>query len=400
MVKKSSRWDSPEELQQRREAFANGNSTPKFEPASPEALIARNESMRRMADQEQQRDQNGAGAAGATHGATSAGAEPHTAGIPIAVPAPAGSAQGALAVAEEVRMVPLDLIDPNPQNSRSGYSTAEVEDMRKDLKLAGRQLSPLSLEEYIAASGQKRFYCIDGFTRVQAMRIDGWTEAKATFTGTLTPLERYIRSLVANDATRHTTDFDHGIMWTKLISEDGITRQQIIETVGDRRASPATLSKVLSIAKLPASVVKLIGENKFVVAHSKYYLLYQIYEAFKRKHGEERAEELVFEKAQLVVADPSFTVDRLEEEAKAAGEDPGESGAGSTRAGSQAAGAGQRSNRAPVQEVALTRMGMGVGKMVRPEKGGLKIAIDKRLPKEVVDQIHEAVIKIIEGQPA
>lgn len=396
MVRKSSRWDSPQELQQRREAFNNGDSAPKFEPASAETLLARQEQLRRISEQDQQREQNGAGNGHVQPAADSPAA------TPIIVPAstaPAGSAQDGLAIAEEVRMVPLDLIDPNPQNSRSGYSAAEIEDMRRDLQLAGRQLSALSLEEYTAASGQKRFYCIDGFTRVQAMRLDGWTEAKATFTGPLTPLQRYTRSLIANDATRHTTDFDHGVMWTKLINEDGVTRQQIIETIGDRRASPATLSKVLSIAKLPASVVKLIGENKFVVAHSKYYLLYQIYEVFKRKHGEQRAEELIFEKAQLVVGDPTFTVDRLEEEAKAVA-DEGADGSGGSQGAQTSSGSASRSSKAQPQEFSLTRMGIGVGKIVRPERGGLKIALARNLPKEVVDQIHDAVTKIIEGQPS
>ena len=392
VVKKSSRWDSPEELQQRREAFANGDSTPKFEPASAEALIARSGAMARMAEQEQHREQ-----IGASNGNSQTNSDAPAAADPIVIP-PDGSAQGALAVAEAVRIVPLDLIDPNPQNSRSGYSAGEIEDMRRDLQLAGRQLSPLSLEEYTASNGQQRFYCIDGFTRVQAMRMDGWKEAKATFTGPLTPLQRYTRSLIANDATRHTTDFDHGVMWTKLINEDGVTRQQIIETIGDRRASPATLSKVLSIAKLPTSVVKLIGENKFVVAHSKYYLLYQIYEVFKRKHGEQRAEELIFERAQLVVGDPAYTVDRLEEEAKAVA-DEGADGTGGT-AGTPAGGASSsRPSKVQPQEWSLTRSGIGVGKIVRPEKGGLKIALARNLPKEVVDQIHDAVTKIIEGQP-
>ncbi len=385
MSRKSSRF-TDEELAERRGVLATEHQAPApaipdFTAATPDAIFKRMQSMSAMHTQSEAQP-------------VVASSDAESGSKPIQ------ESTTGFAVVGQVLSVPLDLIDPNPQNSRSEYTTEEISNMVRELELAGKQLSNIKLEPH-EANGGVRYYCIDGYTRVQAMRLLDYKVANAEITSVKTPLQRYTESLIANNATRHTTDYDNGMVWSQMLVQEQIERPKLIEAIGDHRINPGSMSKILSIVKLPVSVRHLVRDHKHVVGYSYYYLIYQLHSDLKDVVGEERAEELVYETMQRVVTDPTYTVQRLESDSyelrmKFISQSNG-SDTGNKNSSSEAPSSGPKQSIKDVP-VDLMRKGRSVGKIVLPPKGGLKINLSSSLPENVVKQIYETVVQIIEAE--
>ncbi len=206
---------------------------------------------------------------------------------PIAAPAvltePAPLAEAFSAGAETAHLAPgdelvthidLGLIDPNPQNSRLGYMEFEIQDMMRDLRSAGRQLQPIILEPNPNSLG--RFYCLDGYTRVQALRRMGESKGEAIVRQVGDPWVRYKISYYANNANRHTFDYDDGMRWKELINEGVVTQMRIANELGER-FSMSNISRIMSVAKFPDAINAYVGEHKNKLSASFYYPAYQLY---------------------------------------------------------------------------------------------------------------------------
>mgnify|MGYP001407196258 CR=1 FL=1 len=187
----------------------------------------------------------------------------------------------------EVFVVSTDLIDPNPQNSREGYLEDEIVTMMSELGRAGKQLQPVTLER----SGD-RYLCLDGYTRVQALRQMNKTTVDAIIIDPISPWERYKWSFRVNNVNRHTTDFDNGVRWRELI-DNGITSQQQISAELGLNHSISMVSRVMSVTKFPKSIIDLIAQNKTRLSYSFYYPAYSAFADLQEK-GDERAEEKIF----------------------------------------------------------------------------------------------------------
>lgn len=196
------------------------------------------------------------------------------AGSTVEAPSPVVPAPNMGPGDELVTHVDLELIDPNPQNSRLGYMEFEIQDMMRDLRSAGRQLQPIILEPNPNSPG--RFYCLDGYTRVQALRRMGERKGEAIVRQVGDPWVRYKISYYANNANRHTFDYDDGMRWKELISEGVVTQMRIASELGER-FSMSNISRIMSVAKFPQAINAYIGDHKNKLSASFYYPAYQLY---------------------------------------------------------------------------------------------------------------------------
>lgn len=196
----------------------------------------------------------------------------------------------------EVVVVKLDLVDPNPQNSREGYLEDEIVTMMSELGRAGKQLQPITLER----SGD-RFLCLDGYTRVQALRQMGKDVADAIVIDPISPWERYKWSFRVNNVNRHTTDYDNGVRWRELIDQGITTQQQITAELGLSH-STSVVSRVMSVTKFPERIREFVAQNKIRLTYNFYYSAYSSY-AEMLENGIEDAEQKILSFLQSALDD-------------------------------------------------------------------------------------------------
>lgn len=212
-------------------------------------------------------------------------------------------------VSEVIVSVSLDLIDPNPQNSRAHYTDDLVACMWDEiLRADGVQLTPIILSPSGDADG--RFWCLDGMTRVMALRLGGRGSAFAVIRNSGTPLQRYMISYLTNNARRKTSDYDDGITWTKMLAAGDITTGDIRAIVGSDRAPHIT--RVTSIARLPESVQALVSKSPEKVTCNFYYRIYQFMAALRNAGvAEDLVIKMSLEMVVLVVGD-DLTIRQLD----------------------------------------------------------------------------------------
>jgi ParB/RepB/Spo0J family partition protein len=121
----------------------------------------------------------------------------------------------------------LNLIDPNPYNSRLESSPLELDQITRSMEQLGL-LSPVMVRPK-RASG--RYELVFGHRRVEAARRLGWSQISAE----VKPLddEEMIKlSLAENDARENLSDYEKGLCFSKLNKEFGKTLGQIGNMVG------------------------------------------------------------------------------------------------------------------------------------------------------------------------
>jgi ParB/RepB/Spo0J family partition protein len=174
---------------------------------------------------------------------------------------------------EVVTPVDLDLIDHNPQNSRTRYTEDQVAQMWDEIQRSdGIQLVPIIL--MVSEVDKDRYWCIDGMTRVLALKKGGRTTAKAVIRGSIGPLERYVASFMTNNAHRKTSDYDDGIVWSRMLADGTMVLEDIKKLVGADR-SPH-ISRILSIGKLTGEIQEFISTNHDKVTSNFYWRLHKL----------------------------------------------------------------------------------------------------------------------------
>ncbi|MFL5904689.1 MAG: ParB/RepB/Spo0J family partition protein [Solirubrobacteraceae bacterium] len=166
--------------------------------------------------------------------------------------------------AEELRSLPVELIDRNPNQPRSAFDDEALVALAESVKANG-VLQPV----LVRPSVDGRYELIAGERRWRAADIAGLDELPAVIRpqGDAASLEL---ALVENMAREDLNPIDEARACAALIEELGLTREEVGRRVGRSRVAVSNLARLLD---LPDEAIALIERGDLSEGHGRALLL-------------------------------------------------------------------------------------------------------------------------------
>jgi len=181
---------------------------------------------------------------------------------PAAAPAPAPSA--AATSSEEVREIPLEMLDPNPYQTRTHINEAALEELAASIRASG-VLQPIVVR-YIDSG---RYQLIAGQRR--------WAASQRAGKPTIPAIVRQVSNeqamemtIIENLQREDLNPMEQAHAFERLSNEFGLTQEQMALRTGKDRA---TISNFLRLLRLPEYVQSLISSGQLSAGHGKALLM-------------------------------------------------------------------------------------------------------------------------------
>jgi ParB family transcriptional regulator, chromosome partitioning protein len=166
--------------------------------------------------------------------------------------------------AEELRSLPVDLIDPNPNQPRAAFDDEALVGLAESVKANG-VLQPVLVRPSIGG----RFELIAGERRWRAAKLGGLDELPAV----IRPQDNAASlelALVENMAREDLNPIEEARACAALIEELGLTREEVGRRVGRSRVAVSNLTRLLD---LPDEAIALIERGDLSEGHGRALLL-------------------------------------------------------------------------------------------------------------------------------
>jgi ParB family chromosome partitioning protein len=156
-------------------------------------------------------------------------------------------------------MVPVDLIEANPDQPRTRFSDDALEELASSMKEVG------VLQPVVVSRTDAGFVLIAGERRWRAARRAGMNEIPAVLreaTGESTLVEALIENVQRQDLT----PLEEAHAYQHLLENNGMTQEQVAERVGKSRP---VISNTLRLLQLPDDVQELVDSGDLSAGHAR-----------------------------------------------------------------------------------------------------------------------------------
>lgn len=181
-------------------------------------------------------------------------------GLGALIPAAAAEAIGASGPAA-MPTVPIDLIDPNPFQPRSGFGEEEMASLVASIKAKGI-IQPLTVRE----GKDGRYDLIAGERRMRASKEAGLDEVPVYIVSVDTDVEMMEFALIENIQREDLNPIDEAEAYALLISKYDMKQEQIADQVGKSRPAVANYLRLL---RLPSEIKDSVKVNEITVGHAR-----------------------------------------------------------------------------------------------------------------------------------
>ncbi|HZX71325.1 MAG TPA: ParB/RepB/Spo0J family partition protein [Rhodanobacter sp.] len=174
-----------------------------------------------------------------------------------------GDAEGASAALTqegELRMLPIQQIQPGKYQPRRHWDEQALDELAASIKAQGL-IQPVVVREI----GKHRFELIAGERR--------WRAAQRAQLGEIPALVKKVAeaavpamALIENIQRQDLTPLEEADALKRLIDDFDLTHQQVADAVGRSRAS---VSNMLRLTELPESIKKLLDDGKLDMGHAR-----------------------------------------------------------------------------------------------------------------------------------
>jgi ParB family chromosome partitioning protein len=189
---------------------------------------------------------------------------PRTASAPPSAAAPAAAPGPAAPSGEEVCEIPLELLDPNPYQTRTHMDEAALEELAASIRASG-VLQPIVVR-YIDGG---RYQLIAGQRR--------WAASQRAGKPTIPAIVRQVSNeqamemtIIENLQREDLNPMEQAHAFERLANEFGLTQEQMAQRTGKDRA---TISNFLRLLRLPEYVQSLISSGQLTAGHGKALLM-------------------------------------------------------------------------------------------------------------------------------
>ena len=166
----------------------------------------------------------------------------------------------ATGVGSEIIDIPLEKIIPNRSQPRKLFRDQELQELALSLKENGL-LQPVVVRRI----GDGSYELVAGERRWRAAKIAGLTSISA-LVKISNDEKSLVLALVENIQRQNLNSMEEARAYSRLISEFGLTQEQVGEAIGKDRSSVANIIRLVS---LPSEVQKLIENQQIALGHAK-----------------------------------------------------------------------------------------------------------------------------------
>jgi len=159
--------------------------------------------------------------------------------------------------------IDIDLIEPNPQQPRTRFDQADLEELAASIRVNGI-VQPIVVRPY-----ERRYQIIAGERRWRAAQQAGLRRIPAVTKNV--PDDKLLElALVENIQRQELNPIEEANAYRKLIETIGLTQEQVAERVGKERTLITTTMRLL---RLPNDVQRHIIEGKLSLSHGRALLM-------------------------------------------------------------------------------------------------------------------------------
>jgi len=154
--------------------------------------------------------------------------------------------------AEELLEIDIDLIDPNPEQPRTNFNDAKMQELARSIRANG-VVQPILLRR----TSEGRYQLIAGERRWRAAQLAGMHRIQAVIRPV--PDSKLLEfALIENIQRQELNPIEEAQAYQRLITTLGSTQEQLAEQVGKDRSS---IANYLRLLRLPATVQKMIEDE-------------------------------------------------------------------------------------------------------------------------------------------
>ncbi|HIS85188.1 MAG TPA: ParB/RepB/Spo0J family partition protein [Candidatus Faecivicinus avistercoris] len=161
--------------------------------------------------------------------------------------------------ADEVRMLPVRLIDPNREQPRRSFDEQALADLAQSIRAVG------VLQPIIVAPNGDRFTIIAGERRYRASRLAELEEIPAIVRD-WDEQTRLEAALIENLQRDDLNPIEEAMGVRRLMDEAGLTQEKVAERLGKSRPAVANLLRLLT---LPDMVRQMLVDGKLSAGHAR-----------------------------------------------------------------------------------------------------------------------------------
>lgn len=155
--------------------------------------------------------------------------------------------------------LPIDAIDPNPVQPRSGYAAEKLHELAASVRAHGI-IQPLLVRPHAG-----RYQLVAGERRWRAARLAALTEVPVVIQEV--PDERLLEiTLVENIQREDLNPLEIARAFERLSRELGLSQEEIAQRTGKDRS---TISNMLRLLRLPQDVQQLVAEHRLSMGHAR-----------------------------------------------------------------------------------------------------------------------------------
>lgn len=169
---------------------------------------------------------------------------------------------------ERVLDIPIEQIEPNPNQPRKTFSRLEMEELINSIREHGI-IQPLILTRGQSPFGDSPHYqIVAGERRWRAAKILEMKTVPA-IVRQVGDMEKLEISLLENIQRQDLNPMERARAYQRLIDEFNLTQEEVAKKIGKARA---TIANTLRLLTLPTAIQQAIEENKITEGHAKILL--------------------------------------------------------------------------------------------------------------------------------
>lgn len=181
-------------------------------------------------------------------------------GLASLIPDSALSAEGEQPVASALRHVPIDEIQPNPEQPRTVFDPADLESLSSSIREHG-VLSPL-----VVRRSEGRYILIAGERRLRASALAGLNEVPVIVRDAPLGRDQLELALVENLQRADLDPVEAARGYERLAREYGLKQDEIATRVGKDRS---TVANAMRLLKLPDLALDAVRDGRITAGHAR-----------------------------------------------------------------------------------------------------------------------------------
>jgi ParB family transcriptional regulator, chromosome partitioning protein len=162
------------------------------------------------------------------------------------------------------RSVPVGSVHPNPFQPRREFKEDELADLAASIRENGL-LQPIVVRPAGNRRGAERWELVAGERRWRAVTRLGWKQVPA-IVREVDDQTLLVLALVENLQRSALSALEEAEGYQQLVSEFGLSQQEVAEVVGRDRS---TVANTLRLLQLPASVRRLVEAGELTAGHAR-----------------------------------------------------------------------------------------------------------------------------------